>query len=37
MAEVLISALVILATWLTGVGMIVLTGALLWSLFNDRR
>jgi len=36
MAEILLVAIVV-ATWLTGVGMIVATVALLWSLFNDRR
>jgi hypothetical protein len=36
MAEILLVAIVV-ATWTAGVGMIVATVALLWSLFNDRR
>jgi hypothetical protein len=37
MMEIFLSVLIILATWLTGVGMITIIAALLWSLFNDRR
>ena len=37
MVEILLSGLIVLATWLTGVVMIATIVALLWSLFNDRR
>jgi hypothetical protein len=34
--EVLIFAPIILAAWMTGMGMIIMTAMLLWSLFNNK-
>ena len=36
MLEFLLFAPIILAAWMTGVGMIIMTAMLLWSLFNNK-
>lgn len=37
MIEVLLFAPIIAATWLMGLGAILMGVALIWSMFNDRR